>query len=70
LTLQRPISLHVNGERVDAQVLPQLNLLDFLRAHRELTVTNAVNDALRPFGSMTAEIPLTPQVILAALGRI
>src|SRR5246127_2649969 len=33
-------------------------------------VTNAVNDALRPFGTIITEIPLTPQVILAALGRI
>jgi aerobic-type carbon monoxide dehydrogenase small subunit (CoxS/CutS family) len=53
-----PISLHVNGQRVDAQVLPRLDPADFLREHFELTVTNAVNDALRPF------------VILAALGRI
>jgi carbon-monoxide dehydrogenase large subunit len=33
-------------------------------------VTNAVNDALRPFGAIVTEIPLTPQVILQALGRI
>jgi aerobic carbon-monoxide dehydrogenase large subunit len=33
-------------------------------------VTNAVNDALKPFGTIVTEIPLTPQVILAALGRI
>jgi aerobic carbon-monoxide dehydrogenase large subunit len=33
-------------------------------------VANAVNDALRPFGAIITEIPLTPQVILAALGRI
>jgi len=33
-------------------------------------VANAVNDALRPFGAMITEIPLTPQVILTALGRI
>jgi carbon-monoxide dehydrogenase small subunit len=25
------ISLQVNGERIDAQVLPRLNLADFLR---------------------------------------
>ena len=31
-------------------------------------VANAVNDALRPFGAMITEIPLTPQVILTALG--
>jgi aerobic carbon-monoxide dehydrogenase large subunit len=33
-------------------------------------VANAVNDALRPFGTIITEIPLTPQVILVALGRI
>jgi carbon-monoxide dehydrogenase large subunit len=33
-------------------------------------VTNAVNDALRPFGTIVTEIPLTPQAILTALGRI
>ncbi|HEY3892135.1 MAG TPA: xanthine dehydrogenase family protein molybdopterin-binding subunit [Bradyrhizobium sp.] len=33
-------------------------------------VANAVNDALKPFGAMITEIPLTPQVILTALGRI
>src|SRR5580704_353919 len=33
-------------------------------------VTNAVNDALRPFGTIVTEIPLTPQVILTALGRV
>jgi aerobic carbon-monoxide dehydrogenase large subunit len=33
-------------------------------------VTNAVNDALRPFGAIITEIPLTPQAILTALGRI
>ena len=33
-------------------------------------VTNAVNDALRPFGTTVTEIPLTPQLILSALGRI
>ncbi len=33
-------------------------------------VINAVNDALRPFGTIVTEIPLTPQVILSALGRI
>jgi carbon-monoxide dehydrogenase small subunit len=35
-----PISLEVNGERVDAQVLPRLNLADFLREHLELTGTH------------------------------
>lgn len=33
-------------------------------------VSNAVNDALRPFGAIITEIPLTPQIILSALGRI
>jgi carbon-monoxide dehydrogenase large subunit len=33
-------------------------------------VANAVNDALAPFGAIITEIPLTPQVILTALGRI
>jgi carbon-monoxide dehydrogenase large subunit len=33
-------------------------------------VANAVNDALRPFGATITEIPLTPRVILSALGRI
>jgi aerobic carbon-monoxide dehydrogenase large subunit len=33
-------------------------------------VANAVNDALRPFGTIITEIPLTPQVILTSLGRI
>jgi CO/xanthine dehydrogenase Mo-binding subunit len=33
-------------------------------------VTNAVNDALKPFGAIVTEIPLTPQIILSALKRI
>ena len=33
-------------------------------------VSNAVNDALAPFGAIITEIPLTPQIILMALGRI
>jgi aerobic carbon-monoxide dehydrogenase large subunit len=33
-------------------------------------VANAVNDALRPFGAVITEIPLTPQSILTALKRI
>jgi CO/xanthine dehydrogenase Mo-binding subunit len=33
-------------------------------------VSNAVNDALRPFGAIITEIPLTPRIILTALGRI
>jgi len=35
-----PISLHVNGEKVDAHVLPRLNLADFLREHLQLTGTH------------------------------
>jgi carbon-monoxide dehydrogenase small subunit len=35
-----PITLHVNGERVDAQVLPRLNLADFLRERLKLTGTH------------------------------
>jgi carbon-monoxide dehydrogenase small subunit len=34
------ISLDVNGERVDAHVLPRLNLADFLRDHLKLTGTH------------------------------
>jgi carbon-monoxide dehydrogenase small subunit len=34
------ISLLVNGERVDAHVLPRLNLADFLREHLQLTGTH------------------------------
>jgi carbon-monoxide dehydrogenase small subunit len=35
-----PISLHVNGERVETHVLPRLNLADFLREHLQLTGTH------------------------------
>jgi len=35
-----PISLTVNGERVSAQVLPRLNLADFLREQLGLTGTH------------------------------
>jgi carbon-monoxide dehydrogenase small subunit len=34
------ISLEVNGERVDAHVLPRVNLADFLREHLKLTGTH------------------------------
>jgi carbon-monoxide dehydrogenase small subunit len=34
------VSLTVNGERIDAQVLPRLNLADFLREHLGLTGTH------------------------------
>jgi carbon-monoxide dehydrogenase small subunit len=40
LTSPVSISLDVNGERVNAQVLPRLNLADFLREHLELTGTH------------------------------
>ena len=40
VTAHVPISLDVNGERVDAQVLPRLNLADFLREHLQLTGTH------------------------------
>jgi carbon-monoxide dehydrogenase small subunit len=34
------ISLEVNGERIDAYMLPRLNLADFLREHLKLTGTH------------------------------
>jgi aerobic carbon-monoxide dehydrogenase small subunit len=34
------ISLEVNGERIEAHVLPRLNLADFLREHLKLTGTH------------------------------
>ena len=40
MTASAPISLEVNGERVDAHVLPRLNLADFLREHLKLTGTH------------------------------
>ncbi len=33
-------------------------------------VANAVNDALKPFGAVITEIPLSPQIVLTALGKI
>jgi aerobic carbon-monoxide dehydrogenase small subunit len=36
----KQISLEVNGERVDMQVLPRVNLADFLREHLQLTGTH------------------------------
>jgi carbon-monoxide dehydrogenase large subunit len=33
-------------------------------------VMNAVNDALRPFGARITEQPMTPEVILRALGKV
>jgi carbon-monoxide dehydrogenase small subunit len=35
-----PISLKVNGERIEADVLPRTNLADFLREHLQLTGTH------------------------------
>jgi aerobic carbon-monoxide dehydrogenase small subunit len=35
-----PISLEVNGERVEANVWPRVNLADFLREHLKLTGTH------------------------------
>ena len=40
MTAPMPISLHVNGERIDALVLPRQNLADFLREHLHLTGTH------------------------------
>ena len=40
MTAYVPIALEVNGERVEAQVLPRLNLADFLREHLQLTGTH------------------------------
>jgi carbon-monoxide dehydrogenase small subunit len=40
VTTPVPVSLDVNGERVDAYVLPRQNLADFLREHLKLTGTH------------------------------
>jgi aerobic carbon-monoxide dehydrogenase small subunit len=40
VTAALPISLEVNGERVEAHVLPRINLADFLREHLKLTGTH------------------------------
>ena len=40
MTTPHPISLEVNGERVEALVLPRINLADFLREHLKLTGTH------------------------------
>ena len=40
MTAEVQISLEVNGERVDTQVLPRLNLADFLRENLQLTGTH------------------------------
>ena len=40
MTTPVPVSLDVNGERVDAYVLPRQNLADFLREDLKLTGTH------------------------------
>jgi carbon-monoxide dehydrogenase small subunit len=40
MTAPHLISLEVNGERVEAHVLPRINLADFLREHLKLTGTH------------------------------
>jgi carbon-monoxide dehydrogenase small subunit len=40
VTTPIPVSLQVNGERVDVHVLPRVNLADFLREHLHLTGTH------------------------------
>ena len=40
MTAPEAISLTINGERVEAHVLPRLNLADFLRDHLKLTGTH------------------------------
>ena len=40
MTASLPVSLVVNGERIDAHVLPRLNLADFLRDYLKLTGTH------------------------------
>jgi aerobic carbon-monoxide dehydrogenase small subunit len=40
MTAPVPISLDVNGERVDAQIVPRVNLADFLRERLHLTGTH------------------------------
>jgi carbon-monoxide dehydrogenase large subunit len=33
-------------------------------------VLNAVNDALSPFGARITRVPMTPDVVLRALGKL
>jgi len=40
VTIAVAISLVVNGERVEANILPRLNLADFIREHLKLTGTH------------------------------
>src|SRR5690242_19231057 len=41
VTTPTSIAMEINGERVEAQVLPRLNLADFLREHLHLMGTHA-----------------------------
>ena len=40
MTTPISISIEINGERIEAEVLPRLNLADFLRGHLHLTGTH------------------------------
>jgi len=40
MTVPMAIALEVNGEHIDAHVLPRVNLADFLREHLQLTGTH------------------------------
>jgi carbon-monoxide dehydrogenase small subunit len=40
MTATIPVALVVNGERIEADVLPRLNLADFIREHLQLTGTH------------------------------
>jgi carbon-monoxide dehydrogenase small subunit len=40
MTAAIPVTLEVNGERIEADVLPRLNLADFIREHLQLTGTH------------------------------
>ena len=55
MTAPMPISLQVNGERVDTHVLPRLNLADFLREHLHLTGTH-VGCEHGVFGACTVRV--------------
>ena len=61
----------LNGRKAELVVRDdKLNPGEAGTAGAAAAVANAVNDALKPFGVIITEIPLTPQVILTALGRI
>jgi carbon-monoxide dehydrogenase small subunit len=40
VTTPLPITLEINGERIEAQVAPRLNLADYMREHVKLTGTH------------------------------